>query len=269
MFCMNPVILALSLSGSLSLFLLRNGKKGALSHLVFLTVFVITALINPIFNHNGVTVLFVVNDNPVTLEALLYGIAAAAMIVSVIYWFRSFSQVMTSDKLLYLFGSASPKLALLLSMTLRYIPLFGLQAKKADNSQKALGLYKEDNAIDYVRGKGRVFSVMVTWALENGIITADSMAARGYGVGRRTFYSLYRFRKSDIAFIIVILTLSALTVAGIISGTLDFDFYPATSDIGLSPLSLTFYISYALLAFLPSLNEITEDIKWKHLRSKI
>ena len=31
---------------------------------------------NPFVNHNGATVLFIMNDNPITLEALIYGIFA-------------------------------------------------------------------------------------------------------------------------------------------------------------------------------------------------
>ena len=74
MFCMNPVLLALSLLGALSMCIMRNALKGWRFHLFILAAFFLTAIINPVFHHNGVTVLFVMNDNPVTLEALLYGV---------------------------------------------------------------------------------------------------------------------------------------------------------------------------------------------------
>lgn len=269
MFCMNPVILALSFLGSITLFVIHNSRLGIVSHLVIFALFIVMALINPILYHNGVTVLFVVNDNPVTLEALLYGVAASAMIISVIYWFRSFSQLMSSDKLLYLFGSVSPKLALILSMSLRYIPLFGTQTKRVNQTQKALGLYKDDNALDSIRGGTRVFSVMVTWALENGIITADSMSARGYGIGKRTFFSLYRFRKRDAFLLALILLLLVSVIIGIATNALNFTYYPALGRLTLSPMSLISYFSYTALAFLPSVIEVWEDIKWKYLQSKI
>lgn len=269
MFCMHPIILALSLSGSILLFVLRNREQGLASHGFFLILFLVMALINPIFSHKGVTVLFVVNNNPVTLEALFYGTASSAMIISVLYWFRSFSQLMTSDRLLYLFGSVSPKLALLLSMVLRYIPLYTAQAKKVNQAQKALGLYREDNAVDSIRGGTRVFSVMVTWALENGIITADSMAARGYGTGRRTFFSLYRFRRADAVLTGTSIALFVLTAAGIGLGALDFTYYPAIGSLNPSLLSVLSCLAYGLLAWLPAFIEIQEEIKWKYLQSKI
>lgn len=62
------------------------------------------------------------NDNPVTLEAVCYGFAVGVMIMSVFYWFKCFNAVMSSDKFIYLFGRVIPKLALLLSMTLGFIP---------------------------------------------------------------------------------------------------------------------------------------------------
>lgn len=269
MFCANPIITAISLLGALLLFFVRNGRRHLKSHLYFLAMFLIMALINPLVSHNGATVLFVMNHNPVTLEALLYGIGASAGIIAVLYWFRSFSQIMTSDKLLYIFGRLSPKLSLVLSMAIRYAALFGRQKKKVAQSQKALGLYKEDNILDSIKGGVRVFSVMITWALENGIITADSMEARGYGTGRRTNFSVFRFRKSDSVLLILSLLLSAVTCLGIGFGALEFSYYPVITSAESSPLSAASFISYSILAVLPSIIETEETIKWKCFLSKI
>ena len=269
MFCLNPVILVLSFLGAFSFYIVRNGRRYIKTHFMMSGMFVIMSLINPIFTHNGVTVLFVVGDSPITLEALLYGMAAALMIVSVIYWFRLFSQIMTSDRLLYIFGSISPKFALLISMALRYVPLFGRQAKKVNQVQKALGLYKEDNVIDNAKGGMRIFSVMTTWALENGIITADSMVARGYGIGKRTNFSNYKIRKSDVVMIVFSIFLFSIIVAVIINGALEFKFYPEMSDICMGPDAMAGYFAYGILAFLPVFIEMEEKIKWKYLESKI
>jgi energy-coupling factor transport system permease protein len=269
MFTMNPVMLALSLAGAAALFTVKNREKRMRAHLPYLALFLVSALVNPIFSHNGATVLFVVNDSPVTLEAFLYGVDAAAMITAVLYWFRSFSQGMTSDRLLYLFGAASPKLALVFSMALRYAPLFRAQAGRIGRAQKGLGLYRENNAPDTMRGGVRIFSVLVTWALENGIITADSMDARGYGTGRRTFYSLYRFRRCDAVLLAAVLALFSVSAAGVFSGALSFAFYPEISAAGLSPLACAACAAYGLLAFLPVILEAGEALRWKSLRSNI
>lgn len=268
-FCMNPILLFLSLSGAVALFAARSRGGGARSHLGFLGLFLLLAFLNPLVSHNGVTVLFVINDAPITAEAFFYGLAAAGMLVGTLYWFASFSRIMTSDKLLYLFGRLSPKLALVFSMGLRYVPLFGHQARKIDQTQKALGLYKEDNIVDRFKGGVRVFSVLMTWALENGIVTADSMEARGYGVGKRSHFSIFRFRASDVVFLLITLLLGGLTCISMGLGALDAVFYPAFYLAPMSPLALTGYVAYGILAWMPIFLELEEGLKWKYLRSRI
>lgn len=267
MFSANPVISAISLLGAVVLFVMNNGRKNLSTHFFSLLLFAVMALVNPLVSHNGATVLFVINNNPVTLEALVYGICAALTVIAVLYWFRSFSQIMTEDKLLYLFGTLSPKLALTLSMALRYVSLFGTQIKKVQASQKALGLYKDDNIVDSFKGGMRVFSIMVTWALENGIITADSMSARGYGIGKRSRFSLFRFKGEDVFLISSASILTVLSVYGTIGTT--FEFYPHISATEVDTRAIIGYASYGLLNLMPAIIGVKEELKWKYLRSKI
>lgn len=267
MFTMEPAMLVISLVGAL----VSLGVVGELTrwrmHLYTLLLFAAMALINPLVSHNGVTVLLVINHNPVTLEALLYGIAAGGMIVAVMYWFRAFTAVMTTDKLLYIFGSLSPKLALMLSMALRYVPLFTQQVHRVSQSQKALGLYKEDNIIDRMRSGMRIFSVMVTWTLENGIITADSMTARGYGTGRRSRFTIFRWTRQDVLLLVFTLLLTAGTIAGLAERSVTY--YPMVSIPPVNARALTGFVCYGLLTWLPAIITGKEALKWRILRSKI
>ena len=269
MFSMNPCLLLISLCGALLYFLVRNKTRGAATHLWMLGLFFVLSLANPLFSHNGATVLFILNDNPVTLEAAVYGVVAAMMVLAVLYWFRSFAQIMTSDKLLYIFGGLSPKTALVLSMGLRYVPLYSRQASKIRHSQIALGLYKDDNLIDRFRGGVRIFSVLVTWALENGIVTADSMAARGYGSGRRSRFSIFRFSWSDVFLMTATLVLFGFTAVSVGSGSLLFTFYPTIQPPDVTPLAVSGCVSYGLLVLLPTILEAEEKIRWTCLKLKI
>lgn len=267
MFTMDPVVLAISLIGALVSLAVTGLLSQWRMHLYSLVLFAVMALVNPIISHNGVTVLFVMNHNPVTLEALLYGAAAGGMIVTVMTWFRAFTAAMTSDKLLYIFGALSPKLALMLSMALRYVPLFGRQIRKVQASQQALGLYKEDNLIDRLRGSLRVFSVMVTWTLENGIITADSMSARGYGIGKRSRFSIFRWTRQDVLLMTATLLLAGCAAWGIAGRTVVY--YPAIVFTPVTARVLAGYIAYGCLAWLPAFITGKEAIKWRCLRSGI
>ncbi|MCR4906572.1 MAG: energy-coupling factor transporter transmembrane protein EcfT [Clostridiales bacterium] len=266
-FSMNPVIVAESLFGSLVLYLVRHGAENGRTHLATLGLYLVLTLINPVVSHNGVTPLFVVNHSPVTLEALLFGAFTAAMIIGTIWWFRSFSEIMTTDRLLCLFSAFSPKLALVFSMALRYVPHFRRQSERVNAAQRAMGLYRDDNIVDTVKGGGRVFSILMTWALENGIITADSMAARGYGLGRRTSYTIFRFRRRDIVFLALSLTLTALTAVG--SFRLASSYYPMFRVEIPDLWAAAGLISYGILALLPAIIEGKEAIRWRWYLSKI
>ncbi len=269
MFSMEPVLLALSLFGALSLFFTRNGMGNARFHLFSLGLFAVITFVNPLFQHNGVTVLFVLNGNPITWEACFYGITAGLMTVSVLYWFSLMTGMMTSDKYLYLFGKLSPKLALLLSMAMRYVPLFGERMKKVRTAQKAMGLYKDGTLFDKIRGEMRIFSVMVTWCLENGIHTADSMEARGYGTGRRTHFSIFSFRLADGILLLFLAFLLGVVLMGLGTGALSFDFYPALRFGGGSPFTWMGYAAYGALCMTPTILEWEDRAKWHFLRSNI
>ncbi|MCD8312507.1 MAG: energy-coupling factor transporter transmembrane protein EcfT [Firmicutes bacterium] len=267
MFSGNPVISTISLLFSFlySLTFRQDGQRYAF----YLAFFVVYAAVNPIISHNGKTVLFFANDTPITLESALYGLFAAVMIIAVLLWFSSFSRVMTSDRLLYVTGRLSPKLSLVISMAIRFIPLFGRRRTEARDTARAQGYYLDGNIIDTIRCELHVFSVLVTWSLENGIRTSDSMEARGFGVCRRTSSVRFDFRKSDAATLIFTAALTLPTAAALASGELDFSFYPEISYVALSPISIAAYISNAALAAAPCVCEILWRLKWRYLTSKI
>ncbi len=269
MLCMHPILLTLSLLGAICSCALYAKRT---RHAIFWAVFFATALLNPLLSHNGATVLLVLGDKPLTLEALVWGTVCGAGILAVLYWMASLGAIMTEDKLLYLFGKLSPKLSLVLSMALRYIRLFSEQAERIKQTQRALGLYKDDNILDRARGELRIFSVLLSWALENGIVTANSMTARAYGTGRRTHFSIFGWRVRDGVLIALSLLLGAASAVPLISGAVDFTFYPTLHLSGgawPSAWSLICYLSYGALVALPILIETEDTVKWKYLRSKI
>lgn len=269
MFSGHPLLLLISLAGAVLFFIVRSGTKYVRAHIFFWLLFLVLALANPLISHNGATVLFVLNDEPVTLEAVLYGINSAGMIVGVLYWFRSFTQIMTSEKILCVMGTISPKLSLVLSMSLRAVPMFVRRAKQVSDSQKAMGLYSDDNIIDDIRGRMRVFSIVATWALENGIITADSMSARGYGTGRRSQLRRFRFTASDGIFTLITLALLGICAAATGANALSFNFYPHTEVSVTGALGICGTAAYGVLVLLPVIIETEVFLRWKFLQSRI
>lgn len=268
MFMSNPVfILTACLSG---IVFFAFTQRSNLKDLCFYPLFFLTvSLTNPLFTHRGATVLFFLNGNPVTLEALLYGVNIAVMLTAVIFWFKSFNAVMTDDKLLFLTAKISPKISLLLSAALRYIPLFKAQAAEIRRSQKAMGLFSSDTWTDKIKGVARVYSALITRSLETAIDAGASMKARGYGLKGRSNYSLYSFKRQDAVFLILVLLLDGAIITAAFKEALEFSFYPSVSAAEPSICGALGITAFAVLCFLPFILSVKEVMMWKYYRSRI
>ena len=271
MFLLHPLCLAISLLCGLAYDLYLNGKKAlGLCLKGILPMMVFTALLNPIFNHEGVTILtYLPSGNPLTLESILYGFAAAAMLAAVVLWFACFNAVITSDKFVYLFGRIIPALSLVLSMALRFVPRFLQQLKVVTRAQKCIGKDpSRGSLLQRLRAAGSILSTMISWALENGIDTADSMKSRGYGLPGRTAFSVYRFDNRDRQALICLLVLGAAVLAGAAFDGLTWRYFP-TVKWSATLLSFGVLAAYTALCALPLILNWKEDRKWNALRSKI
>ena len=265
MFLMHPVCLALSFIAAFTYSLRLNGRRVLRFNLKYmLPLMLLTALLNPLFNHQGMTVItYLGTGNPLTLESILYGLAAAAMLVTVI---GCYNAVMTSDKFIYLFGRIIPSLSLLFSMVLRFVPRFKAQLKTVSAAQRCIG---RDTSTGTLRQRARhaiaIISIMTTWALENAIETADSMKARGYGLPGRTAFSIYHFERRDKQVLLLILCLGVYVLIGAIYGSLGFSYFPALRYAPITPYSISVFIAYPLLLTLPLIIDRKEDARWKAL----
>ena len=197
------------------IYLLLKGKKGWKLIVGMVPVFVILSGINPLLNTYGETQLFTVFGKPYTLEALLYGMVIAGMLVVMLLWFGCYSEVLTSDKFVCLFGRLIPSLSLLLVMILRMIPSLTRKAVQIADARKSIGkgTGRDGTKKDRIHGGIRILSALTDWALEGSIVTADSMRARGYGSTKRTSFQIYRFTSRDVVLIGLMAMLLLGTVA--------------------------------------------------------
>ena len=261
MFFMHPVCLALSLLGALLYVARLKGRRALRQQAAWLVpTALLAAALNPAFVHQGVTILtYLPSGNPLTLESILYGLAAGCMLASVILWFVCVTEVVTSDKIVYLFGRVIPALSLLLSMTLRFVPRFTRRLRTVAQAQRHMGRdTRNGSVLQRVREALRVFSIVVTWSLESGIITADSMRCRGYGLPGRTSFSLYRFDRRDGAVLAWLVFCGVYLLGGGLAGGLRFRYYPMLAAGVISPLTVSFFAVHALLCLTPVLLYATE-----------
>jgi len=230
----------------------------------------LAALVNPAFNHEGQTILtYLPSGNPLTLESMFYGVAAAVMLASVVLWFSSYNEIMSSDKFVYLFGRMIPALSLVLSMALRFIPKFKAQMQVVSEAQACIGRDTKNGSVFRRVGNAvKIFSIMVTWSLENAIETADSMRSRGYGLPGRTAFSIYRFDDRDKTALAWLIFCGAYLISGWIAGGTYFRYYPTVKTAAWTPLTVSFMFVYLALVLTPVILDRKEDRQWKSLQSK-
>ena len=256
-------ILAGVVSGGLY-FCLLYGRRVFSRIGMLLPLPILTAVLNPLINHRGKAVLFLVMGKPYTLEALCYGLALGGIFLVMMLWFGCYSAVLTSDKFTSLFGSVIPSLSLLLVMVLRLIPAFTRKTKQVLDARRAIGMGAEQTGSlrEKTRSGMTVLSALTSWALEGSIITADSMRSRGYGCGKRTSFRLYRMTGRDW----VLLTLiGALSCIVLLAGGMDASYTPVMK---VAPLGWGFP-AYCALLLIPTIFEGKEAAAWRISISKI
>jgi len=286
----HPVYLVISFISSTAYYLKLSGKDGRKTVFRFLLpMLLFVVIINSFFNHYGVTTLFILpSGNNFTFEALVMGIVSGITVVSVIQWFFCCNEVVTEDKFMHIFGRILPKGALVVSMILRFVPLYRRRYKEISQARKCMGLNGTDSFICKMKNTFKNIGILVSWSFENAIETADSMKARGYGLKGRTYYSRFQWHTGDTLALILLVLFDALIIFGLVSNSAYCIYNPYViinqpSEIGttyiinelnltINPfgfLSIVSLIAFTLLCFLPLTIDLKEDIKWHRLQSKI
>ena len=267
----HPAYLLCSVISSLLYYFLLK-RRFAKYFLGMFGVFLMLSLINPLFNRYGDTVLFTfLGGRPYTKEALFYGMALGAMFVTILTWFATYQEVMTSDKFLYCFGRFSPSAALILTMVLRLVPSFQKKAGQISNARECIGksitgvsvYQKSENAMVIV-------SALTSWTLEGGITMADSMKSRGFGSGNRTTFSVYRIRKLDKWLIFLMILIEIIIVISAFKGGMKVSYVPELEITYLqNPWTVIGSICYGTFLSIPTVLHIVEEMTWCILKSKI
>lgn len=264
MFSLSPWFLAATFVSSWLYSVLLRGRGVIKMNLIFsFWTLVVMAGINVLFTHNGATVFFYIRGNGVTLEALIYGVSAAIMLISVIIWFVSFNVIMSADKLIFIFGKAAPVLGLTMSMIFRYVPLLKDRFQEIRMGQACLGRDSGKGFFGKMRQFGKEASILVSWSLESSIESADSMEARGYGLRGRTSFHLYKFTRRDTGLLLLMVALGAIVVAGCALGKTTVWFYPVYVLGNFDLMTAVTLAAYVLLLFLPIIIDISGEVRWK------
>jgi energy-coupling factor transport system permease protein len=263
----HPLFLVVEFALLLTIHFIHDRFQGLRKWLRFMIVTgLLIFLLNPLFNERGRHLLFEVYGHRVTLEATLYGSISALSILGVMVLFVSYNEIMTPNKLLYLFSKFMPQFAVLLMLTLRFIPLMRRRLEEISAVQQSKGLaVNQGNYKERIR-KGMLYiQVLITFSLEEAIQTADSMKARGYGQGNRTSYEYFRFKNVDLVVFIFLLFVIFVCVCARLTGAGYLTIYPLMEPILIQPTEIVLLIINILFISFPLIVELGETIRWRIL----
>jgi len=268
----HPLCLSISLFGAIFYAAYFADRRSiVIGFFVSVPVIIVTAILNPLFNHAGMTILaYFPSGNPLTLESILFGVASGVMLVCVIMWFISFNRVMTSDKLIYLFGRIIPTLSLVLSMTLRFVPRLVSKFREVAAAQKCLGRgITHGNLVSRIRNFASLISIIISWSLESAIDTADSMRSRGYGLPSRSAFSIFNIERRDIFAIFFIIACLLYIMIGVCFKVFYYSYFPFIQSGPLDLYNISVFVAYFGLVLMPAILNVREGLKWGSIKSKI
>lgn len=260
----HPVFLAISFLCAFAYSLKRNGTKALVFNLCLLPCIAVFALYYSSLHHFGMTVLrqnFIGNN--MTVESLVYGIVLGVSLAGVMIWMSCVYSVFSSDKVVYLFGKASPRLSLFLAILLRMVPRIKGEAQRIHTARKGLGKGIDQGSL-WQRFKNgiRIFSMLISWTIGSLATMSDSMRSRGSVLRGKTAFSIYRFDNRDRAYVITLFTCLTLTVMAILLGLTDMVYDPLIIWEPILETDILFCIGYAVLCLMPLILELWTDYRF-------
>lgn len=208
----------------------------ALIYYIILTI--VTGIFNCIFNHSGEHVFLYINDTPLTLDSLFYGMYTGVMVSCLFMWFKLFNHSMDNGRINYIIGKRFPVTGLIISMCFSFTNRFKCKLDSIKQALYALG----SNDLT-IKNAALTLNALMNVMLYDSALTADSMTARGYGSKHRRLYKRYNICMEDVVFIIISALLFILAV---------------------------FFKSFIIpLILAPVFYNIYKEIAWKYYQSKI
>jgi energy-coupling factor transport system permease protein len=225
----------------------------------------LVAAVNPLFNTSGATVLFTyAAGRPYTFEALAYGLSTGFSLVSALLWFACLDRMVPADRLRALVGTRAPAVALVLSMVARLVPRYARRAGQVADAQAGIGLGGRT-----VFSAARTLASLTAWALDDGVVAADSMRARGYGAARRTTCNPLRWRRADTLFCLAGALLAGVFLVGAAHGAASASFVPTIALPRPDAPGVAALAAYGAFLLAPTAMAVGEEVRWRASLSKI
>ncbi|GEB74893.1 hypothetical protein LBR04_16320 [Levilactobacillus brevis] len=148
-----------------------------------------------------------------TKTAVLYGGTMALSLGGMILAFVWFNQIMTTPKLSYLLFPVVPRLAMLLTISLRMVHLFTVKFRRLVMLQKTRNVVvSEGSWRQRLQQTGQFLRILLIDSVSSAMETAVLMEARGFGAHKRSHYRTFRWTTVDTVFTVGSVGLFAISL---------------------------------------------------------
>ena len=264
----NPYYL-ISLLVCVSVLIILQGISSEFKNLIrfFIPMSLLIIILNPLVSHVGVTKIYLMGNYFITLEAVTYGILMSLSLLIILLLFTSYSNAVSYQEMLYIFSKKFPNISMIIIMALRFIPLLNFRLSEVNKvfqfDQKHFNNEKKDEGkIDKLKNTAKMLAVVVSWSLEESMLTANSMKARGYGITQRTSYLSFKFRKIDYYFMVIVLVSALVCIAGLLQGQGRIEIYPQLNFSFSENIFNMYYFSFLILLLPLIYLEFKERSVW-------
>lgn len=264
----NPYYL-ISLLVCVSVLIILQGISSEFKNLIrfFIPMSLLIIILNPLVSHVGVTKIYLMGNYFITLEAVTYGILMSLSLLIILLLFTSYSNAVSYQEMLYIFSKKFPNISMIIIMALRFIPLLNFRLSEVNKvfqfDQKHFNNEKKDEGkIDKLKNTAKMLAVVVSWSLEESMLTANSMKARGYGITQRTSYLSFKFRKIDYYFMVIVLVSALVCIVGLLQGQGRIEIYPQLNFSFSENIFNMYYFSFLILLLPLIYLEFKERSVW-------
>lgn len=261
----HPVFLIISYVSAFVYSVFLNGKRSLILNICMILFMGIYTAWYSYYNHFGITNIrmnFI--GNHITLEAVVTGMVRGVTISSVIMLCSCLFAVMSTDKVIYLFGRISPKLSLFLAVLLRFVPRIGIRAGRIERSREGIGKgCIQGNFWQKIVHGCSFLSILITWTLEDFVESAASMKCRGYSLRGRTAFSIYRFDNRDRVFVLAQFSCMTMIFMGIALNQTTIQYDPEIIMNRITPASWLFYMAYAVFLLMPLILQLIGEWRFQ------
>lgn len=232
--------------------LLQDGIRRSFRTLLYSTGAVFLCMVlNPLFNHRGVTLIGMIGNMRITKEAFLYGGHMALMLIASLCLFACFSRYMTVEKIMALSGRCMPAFSLLFSIILRTMP-------KVKNDYQAM--------TELHGNSFRVWSALLGVVMEDGVERSIAMRQKYYGEKKRSHYWTKKFMWQDWLFLMVLGGMVVYLFWHVLTRQVSTRFFPS---VYLEEIALWQWCLYIFYMGIPIWLRGKEECKWFLWKRKI